>query len=71
MSGTSRWRVGRRLITPPGPVYLLKAEDNASELEMLRSIASGLGVKWGKEDLGWWRWCRDRMEPRAPSVHLR
>jgi len=38
----------------PIPAYLLNAEDTASELEMLRSIASGLGAKWGKDDLGWW-----------------
>jgi hypothetical protein len=26
---------------------------HASELELLRTIASGLGVRWGHDDLGW------------------
>lgn len=33
--------------------YLLDA-GQGSELEMLRSIAQGLGVRWGHDDFGWW-----------------
>ena len=25
-----------------------------SELELLRTIAHGLGVRWGHDDMGWW-----------------
>jgi hypothetical protein len=33
---------------------LLNAEKGATEIEMLRTIASELGVQWGHDDLGWW-----------------
>lgn len=33
---------------------LCSAGKNASELEMLRTVAHKLGVKWGEDDLGWW-----------------
>lgn len=33
---------------------LLDAGDSASELELLRTIAAGLGVAWGKDEFGWW-----------------
>jgi hypothetical protein len=36
------------------PGYLLDAGTQASELELLRTSAEGLGVKWGHDDLGWW-----------------
>jgi hypothetical protein len=36
------------------PAYLLDAGKDATELEMLRSVVQGLGVKWGNDDLGWW-----------------
>ena len=34
--------------------HLLDAGKESTELEMLRSIAQGLGVQWGQDDLGWW-----------------
>jgi hypothetical protein len=33
---------------------LLDAGAEASEIELLRTIASRLGVKWGCDALGWW-----------------
>jgi hypothetical protein len=36
------------------PAYLLDAGADASELELLRTVAQGLGVRWGRDDLGWW-----------------
>jgi len=36
------------------PAHLLDAGTEASELEMLRSVAAGLGVQWGHDELGWW-----------------
>ena len=36
------------------PGHLLDAGTEASELELLRTIANGLGVRWGHDDLGWW-----------------
>jgi len=36
------------------PGHLLDAGTEATELELLRTVASGLGVRWGHDDLGWW-----------------
>ena len=33
---------------------LLDAGETATELELLRTVASGLGVLWGQDDLGAW-----------------
>ena len=33
---------------------LLDAGDTASELELLRTVASGLGIVWGRDELGAW-----------------
>lgn len=33
---------------------LLDAGKEASEVELLRTIVKGLGVKWGNDDFGWW-----------------
>ncbi|MFO1485136.1 MAG: hypothetical protein U1F71_17380 [Verrucomicrobiaceae bacterium] len=33
---------------------LLDAGETATELELLRTVASGLGVVWGRDDLGAW-----------------
>ena len=38
----------------PIPAYLLDAGTEASELELLRTVAQSLGVRWGRDDLGWW-----------------
>ncbi|WP_265594201.1 hypothetical protein [Haloferula sp. BvORR071] len=36
------------------PATLLDAGQAASELEMLRSVAAGMGVRWGHDESGWW-----------------
>ncbi len=33
---------------------LLDAGEKASELGLLRTVASGLGIVWGRDDLGAW-----------------
>jgi len=33
---------------------LLDAGPDSSELELLRTVAAGLGVQWGRDDFGWW-----------------
>jgi len=42
---------------------LLDAGEKASELELLRTVASGLGVAWGRDDLG--AWAMVPNEPRS------
>jgi len=42
---------------------LLSAGESASELEMLRTLASRLGVKWGHDDFGWWAVVKERQFP--------
>ncbi len=34
--------------------HLLDAGADATELELLRTIAEKFGVRWGHDDLGWW-----------------
>jgi hypothetical protein len=36
------------------PAQLLDAGRGASEVELLRTVARGLGVRWGHDDFGWW-----------------
>ena len=36
------------------PAYLLDAGAAATEVELLRTVASGMGIRWGHDDLGWW-----------------
>ena len=36
------------------PGHLLDAGTEANELELLRTVANGLGVRWGHDGLGWW-----------------
>jgi hypothetical protein len=38
----------------PRAAYLLDAGADASELGLLRTVAQGLGIRWGRDDLGWW-----------------
>lgn len=33
---------------------LADAGPDSTELEMLRTIAAGLGVRWGHDEFGWW-----------------
>ena len=34
--------------------HLLDAGKDATELELLRTVAQGLGVRWGHDEFGWW-----------------
>ena len=58
--GGSGCQVATLPITVMGPdglpvaAYLLDAGAEASELELLRTVAQGMGIKWGRDDLGWW-----------------
>jgi hypothetical protein len=38
----------------PVAASLLDAGTTATELELLRTVAVRLGVRWGKDDFGWW-----------------
>jgi hypothetical protein len=38
----------------PVSARLLDAGTEATELELLRTVAQGFGVRWGHDDLGWW-----------------
>lgn len=38
----------------PVPAHLLDAGKDATEVELLRTIAARLGIRWGHDDLGWW-----------------
>ena len=43
--------------SPEGKVSnfaLLDAGKEASEIELLRTLAKGLGAKWGQDEFGWW-----------------
>ena len=42
---------------------LLDAGKEASEIELLRTIASRFGVQWGSDDLGWWAVVREAEFP--------
>jgi hypothetical protein len=33
---------------------LLDAGTDATELELLRTVATQFGVRWGRDDHGWW-----------------
>jgi hypothetical protein len=46
-----------------GSAVLLGAGPEATELELLRTVAEGLGVRWGRDDLGWWA-----VVPSAPDA---
>lgn len=46
-----------RFRSPDGQVQkgaLLDAGKDATEVELLRTVASRLGVRWGHDSLGWW-----------------
>lgn len=38
----------------PVSANLLDAGTKATELELLRTVVQGLGVRWGHDNLGWW-----------------
>lgn len=38
----------------PAAAHLLDAGTAASELELLRTVAAGCGIRWGHDELGWW-----------------
>jgi hypothetical protein len=43
---------------------LLDGGATSSELELLRTVAKGLGVNWGHDDFGWWA-CVPNQQPLA------
>jgi hypothetical protein len=34
--------------------FLFDAGTEATELELLRTVAARVGIRWGHDDLGWW-----------------
>lgn len=36
------------------PAQLLGAQGESTEVELLRAVCAGMGVRWGRDDLGWW-----------------
>lgn len=44
---------------------LLDAGLEATEVELLRTVAKGLGVRWGRDDLGWWAVVPAEAEPES------
>lgn len=38
----------------PTAAELLDAGPDATEMELLRTVASRLGVQWGHDEFGWW-----------------
>ncbi len=44
---------------------LLDAGTEASEVELLRAVAHGLGVQWGHDEFGWWA-----AVPATPASHF-
>ncbi|MDQ1358409.1 MAG: hypothetical protein QOF20_2972 [Acidimicrobiaceae bacterium] len=38
----------------PLPAHLLDAGSESTEVELLRAICAGIGVKWGHDEQGWW-----------------
>ncbi len=36
------------------PSELLDAGPDSTEIELLRTVAARLGVKWGQDEFGWW-----------------
>lgn len=42
---------------------LLDAGKESTELELLRTVASRLGVRWGNDDFGWWAVVKGRGFP--------
>ena len=47
----------------PVPSTLLDGGTESTEIELLRTIASRFGVKWGHDDFGWWAVARTRDFP--------
>ncbi len=45
-------------------VELLDAGTEASEVELLRTVASRLGVRWGHDEFGWWAAVRGHDFPK-------
>ena len=36
------------------PATLLDVGTTATEVELLRTIAEAIGIRWGQDELGWW-----------------
>ena len=48
-------------------VDLLEAQGEATEVELLRTICHTLGVRWGRDDFGWWAAVPQRLTEQAPG----
>ena len=35
-------------------ISLLSAGENATEVELLRTIVHSIGIQWGQDEFGWW-----------------
>lgn len=51
----------------PIPAVLLDAGDTAPEIELLRTVAHLLGVRWGHDEFGWWAAVPRSFELRNPE----
>ena len=38
----------------PAAAALLDAGEQSTEIELLRTVAQALGIRWGQDTLGWW-----------------
>lgn len=44
---------------------LLSTHTTATEVELLRTIAYTLGIRWGHDEFGWWAVVPDGVGPKA------
>jgi hypothetical protein len=44
---------------------LLSASENATEVELLRTIVNSIGVQWGHDEFGWWAAIPNRSHAAA------
>jgi len=51
----------------PSPAVLLDAGEQAPEVELLRTVAQLLGVRWGQDELGWWAAVPKSVELQVPE----
>jgi hypothetical protein len=44
---------------------LLDAGKDSTEVELLRTVCHGLGVRWGHDEFGWWAVVPSQLEDAA------
>lgn len=47
---------------------LLSPRMPATELELLRTIALSIGIRWGQDEFGWWAMVPDRLHPTTSGA---